>query len=296
MVSDPSGAAAIEEYLEKQTATKQFFKRLIRNKLAMTGGIIFLVLILLSILAPLIAPYDFLEIDPANKYQGPSLAHLFGTDEYGRDIFSRVIYGGRWSITLGVAGTLFSTLGAIIVGSLAGYFGGILDTIIMRIIDIMQCIPPILITIMISTILGPGLFNTVIAMGFGGIWGGARMLRGQILAVRNAEYVEAARATNDHPAKIIVKYILPNSIQSTIIGACSGIGGTIMSAAGLSFLGLGIQPPTPEWGAMLSSGRLVMRYHPEMLLAPIIAIAITVLSVSLFGDGLRDAMDPRMNE
>jgi peptide/nickel transport system permease protein len=288
--------AVSEEYFEKQTPTKEFLKRLAKNKLALTGGIIFLVLVLISIFADKIAPYDYMAIDTANKFARPSLEHLFGTDEYGRDIFSRVVYGGRWSLTLGIAGSLFSTVFAIIVGSIAGYFGGIVDTVIMRIIDILQCIPPILLTICISTVLGPGLFNTVIAMGFGGIWGGARMLRGQILTVRGQEYVEAAKATNVSQFKIIVKYVLPNSIQSTIVGACSGIGGTIMSAAGLSFLGLGVQPPTPEWGAMLSSGRLYLRYYPNMLLAPIAAIAITVLSISLFGDGLRDAMDPRLNE
>jgi peptide/nickel transport system permease protein len=288
--------AVSEEYFEKQTPTKEFLKRLAKNKLALTGGIIFLVLVLISIFADKIAPYDYMAIDTANKFARPSLEHLFGTDEYGRDIFSRVVYGGRWSLTLGIAGSLFSTFFAIIVGSIAGYFGGIVDTVIMRIIDILQCIPPILLTICISTVLGPGLFNTVIAMGFGGIWGGARMLRGQILTVRGQEYVEAAKATNVSQFKIIVKYVLPNSIQSTIVGACSGIGGTIMSAAGLSFLGLGVQPPTPEWGAMLSSGRLYLRYYPNMLLAPIAAIAITVLSISLFGDGLRDAMDPRLNE
>jgi peptide/nickel transport system permease protein len=288
--------AVSEEYFEKQTPTKEFLKRLAKNKLALTGGIIFLALVLISIFADKIAPYDYMAIDTANKFARPSLEHLFGTDEYGRDIFSRVVYGGRWSLTLGIAGSLFSTFFAIIVGSIAGYFGGIVDTVIMRIIDILQCIPPILLTICISTVLGPGLFNTVIAMGFGGIWGGARMLRGQILTVRGQEYVEAAKATNVSQFKIIVKYVLPNSIQSTIVGACSGIGGTIMSAAGLSFLGLGVQPPTPEWGAMLSSGRLYLRYYPNMLLAPIAAIAITVLSISLFGDGLRDAMDPRLNE
>ena len=285
-----------DEYFEKQSSTKVFFKRLVSNKLALTGGIIFLILCLISIFAKYIAPYDYWEMDTAHKFMRPCAEHLFGTDEYGRDIFSRVVYGGRWSLTLGVAASLFGTFFAIIVGSIAGYFGGLVDSIIMRIIDILQCIPPILLTICISTVLGPGLVNTIIAMGFGGIWGGARMLRGQILAVRKQEYVEAAHATNVSQFKIIMKYILPNSIQSTIIGACSGIGGTIMSAAGLSFLGLGVQPPLPEWGAMLSSGRLYLRYYPNMLIAPIAAIAITVLSISLFGDGLRDALDPRLNE
>lgn len=288
--------AAVGETIKKQSSTKEFLKRLAKNKLALTGGIIFFLLCLTAIFADQIAPYDYWTMDPANAFLRPCAEHWFGTDEYGRDIFSRVVYGGRWSLTLGVAGSLFSTVFAIIVGSIAGYFGGIIDSTIMRFIDILQCIPQILLTICISTVLGPGLVNTVIAMGFGGIWGGARMLRGQILAVRKQEYVEASKATKNSNFRTIVKYILPNSIQSTIVGCCTGIGGTIMGAAGLSFLGLGVQPPTPEWGAMLSSGRLYLRYYPNMLVAPILAIALTVLSISLFGDGLRDAMDPRLKE
>jgi len=184
----------------------------------------------------------------------------------------------------------------VIIGSIAGYFGGRVDNLIMRFIDIIQCIPGILLTICISAVLGAGFANTVWAMSFGGIWGSARMLRGQILAVRRLEYVEGAKATNNSSLRIITKYILPNSIQPTIISACMGIGGTIMGASGLSFLGLGVQPPVPEWGAMLNEGRTYLRYYPNMLIAPCIMIALTILSISLFGDGLRDAMDPRLRD
>lgn len=288
--------AVRDEEAVKPSSTKEFFKRLAKNKLAVTGGIIFLILCLIAIFADQIAPYDYWYMDASSKFLRPSAEHLFGTDNYGRDIFSRVVYGGRWSLTLGIGGSLFSTFFAIIVGSIAGYFGGRVDNIIMRFIDVLQCIPGILLTICLSTVLGPGLVNTIIAMGFGGIWGGARMLRGQILTVRRQEYAEAARATNCSTFTIITKYILPNSIQPLIVGACSGIGGTIMGAAGLSFLGLGVQPPLPEWGAMLSDGRLQLRYYPNMLTAPMIMIALTVLSITLFGDGLRDAMDPRMKD
>lgn len=281
---------------KKTSNFREFLKRLMKNKLALTGGVIFLILCLIAIFADIIAPYDYWTIDMANKYARPSMEHLLGTDQYGRDIFSRVVYGGRWSLTLGIGGSVFSTFFAIIVGSIAGYFGGHIDNAIMRFIDILQCIPGILLTVCISTVLGPGLFNTIIAMGFGGIWGGARMLRGQILTVRTQEYAEAARATNCSSFQIITKYILPNSIQATVVGACSGIGGTIMGAAGLSFLGLGVQPPNPEWGAMLADGRLYLRYYPNMLVAPIVMIALTVLSITLFGDGLRDALDPRLKD
>lgn len=281
---------------KKETTFKMTLQRLSKNQLAMIGGIIFLLLVLMSIFAPLLAPYDWSAVDPANKFMKPCAEHLFGTDQYGRDIFSRVLYGGRWSLSLGMASTLVSTTCGVIVGSIAGYFGGIVDRIIMRIIDMMQCIPGMLLTICISVALGSGVVNTVIAMSFGGIWGTARMLRGQILTVRTSEYVEAAKATNNSSFRTIMKYVLPNSIQQTIIGACMGIGGSISAISGLSFLGLGVQPPLPEWGAMLSDGRNYLRYYPNMLWAPCLVIALTILSISFFGDGLRDALDPRMKE
>ena len=281
---------------KKQTQFRMVVGRLVRNRLAMAGGIIFAVVCLTAIFAPLIAPYSYSEIDTAHKYLQPSAEHLFGTDQYGRDIFSRVIYGGRWSLTLGLAGTLTSTIFGIILGSVAGYFGGKVDSVIMRFIEVVQCIPHILLTICISVLLGSGFVNTVIALSFGGIWGTARMLRGQIMQVRGSEFVEAAKATNCGNFRIILKYVLPNSIQQTIIGACMSVGATIMSASGLSFLGLGVQPPYPEWGAMLSDARPYLRYYPGMIIAPCAMIAITILAITLFGDGVRDAMDPRMKD
>jgi len=280
---------------QKMTSAKVFWNRILHNRLAMFGGIVFLLIVLLSVFANFIAPYEYMAIDPANKFMMPCAEHLFGTDQYGRDIFSRVIYGGRWSLTLGLVTTIISTIGAIIVGSIAGYFGGTVDAVIMRIIDVIQCVPGSLLTIIIATMLGSGLLNTCLALSFGAIWGGARLLRGQILTVRNQEYVEAARATNVKPFRIIIRYVLPNSIQPLIINACMSIGGTIMSASGLSFLGIGIQPPLPEWGAMLNDSLSSFRHYPYLMVAPLIFISLTVLSISLFGDGLRDALDPRMN-
>ncbi len=281
---------------KKETQLSMILHRLMKNKLALTGGIIFLCLCLISLFAPLIAPYDWSAVDPVHKLMHPSAQHIFGTDQFGRDIFSRIVYGGRYSLTLGVASTLFSTLLGVVVGSIAGYFGGAVDRLIMRFIDMIQCVPGMLLTICISVALGSGIVNTVIAMSFGGIWGTARMLRGQILTVRTSEYVEAAKATNNSSFRTIVKYVLPNSIQQTVISACMGIGGAISGISGLSFLGLGVQPPLPEWGAMLSDGRNYLRYYPNMLWAPCIVIALTILSISFFGDGLRDAMDPRMKD
>lgn len=281
---------------KKESTFKMTLSRLVHNKMALISGIVFLLLCLIAIFAPLIAPYDYYTVDTTKTFIKPCAEHLLGTDQFGRDIFSRVVYGGRWSLTLGVASSLVSTVLGIIVGSIAGYFGDVVDTVVMRIIDVVQCIPGILLTICISVLLGSGLVNTVIAMSFGGIWGTARMLRGQILTVRESEYVEAARATNNPSFRTILKYVLPNSIQQTIIQACLGVGGSISMISGLSFLGLGIQPPIPEWGAMLNDGRMYMRYYPNMLIAPCVMIALTILSISLFGDGLRDAMDPRMKD
>lgn len=293
-------AAPVDAHLPdpetNETPMRMVLKRLAANKLALTGGILFLILCLIAIFAPLIAPYEYDAIDTAHKFMRPCAEHWLGTDQYGRDIFSRIIYGGRWSLTLGMASTLFSNLLGILVGAAAGYFGGKVDMVIMRICDIMQCIPGILLTICVSVALGSGIVNTVIAMSIGGIWRTARMLRGQILMVRESEYVEAAKATNNSSFRTILKYVLPNSIQQTIISACMGIGGSITQISGLSFLGLGVQPPLPEWGAMLSDGRLYMRYYPAMLIGPCVMIALTVLSISLFGDGLRDALDPRMKD
>ncbi len=282
--------------LKKDTPLRMTLRRLAENKLALTGGIVFLLLCLMAIFAPLLAPYDYLAIDPPNQFLRPCAEHWLGTDQYGRDILSRLIWGARWSLSLGVASTLLSNILGIVVGSVAGYFGGKVDLVIMRITDIMQCIPGTLLTICLSVALGSGIVNTVIAMSIGGIWGTARMLRGQILTVRKSEYVEAAKATNNKSLRTIVKYVLPNSIQQTIISACMGIGGSISAISGLSFLGLGVQPPLPEWGAMLSDGRNYMRYYPNMLIAPCVMIALTILAISLFGDGLRDALDPRMKD
>ena len=280
----------------KETNFTMIMRRLVKNKLAMTGGIIFLLLCLMAIFAPLIAPYGYSEVDTLNTYARPSLEHLFGTDQYGRDIFSRVVHGSRWSLTMGISAALVSFAGGSIIGVIAGYFGGWVDAVVMRIIDIVQSIPNILLTICIATALGNSFFNTVLAMSFSSMWGIVRLIRGQTLRVRTEQYAEAAIATNNPNLRIILKHILPNAIQPAIINTCMSIGATIALASSLSFIGLGIQPPYPEWGAMLNDGRLYMRYYPFMLVAPGLMITLTVLSISFLGDGLRDAMDPRLKK
>ena len=275
-IAKPPVQNITDEEIKKQSQFKEFLKRLASNKLALTGGIVFALICLSAIFANVIAPYGYLDVDPANKYLPISLSHLMGTDQYGRDIFSRVIYGGRWSLTLGLASTVLSTFLGIIVGSIAGYFGGKVDNVIMRFIDVVQCVPGILLTICIATVLGNTFPGTIFAMSFGGIWGTARMLRGQILTVRKQEYVEAAKSTNNTTLRIIFKHVLPNAIQPIIINACMGVGGSIMGASSLSFLGLGVQPPLPEWGAMLNDSRAVMRYFPNVMIAPLIMISLAV--------------------
>ncbi len=281
---------------KKDTSTKMFFRKLFHRPLAMAGAVTLIVIILLAVFADVIAPYDWATIDTENKFARPSFEHLLGTDQYGRDIFSRLIYGGRWSLTLGIASTAISSVLGIIVGAIAGYCGGAVDSIIMRIIDVLQCIPGTLMTLCIACVLGTGLFNTILAMSFQGIWSTARFLRGNILSVREQEYVEAAKATNVSSFKTVLHYILPNSIQPTLLQICMGIGGACTAAAGLAFLGLGVQAPYPEWGAMLNEGRSYLRYYPNMLLGPVIMLALLVLATNFLGDGIRDAMDPRMAE
>jgi peptide/nickel transport system permease protein len=271
-------------------------KRLSKNKIAMTGLVIILILFLLAILSPWIMPYKYDAMNMLERFQGPSLQHLCGTDDMGRDIFSRLLYGARASLSLGFLATIISTFVGMVIGSIVGYFGGIVDTIIMRLVDILQAIPGILLAIAISACLGSGFMNTVIALSIGGIPMTVRLLRGSIMGVRKMEYLEAAQTINCSVPRTIIKHILPNSISPIIVSVTMGIGNTILMAASLSYIGLGVQPPTPEWGAMLSAARTYMRDYPHMVLFPGIAIALVVLSLNMLGDGLRDALDPKLKQ
>lgn len=279
---------------KKESMWAQVFKRLLKNPSATFGLTVLAILILLAILAPYITRYTYEEMDLMALNATPSLKHLCGTDSLGRDCLSRLLYGGRFSLGLGIISALSSTVVAIIFGSMAGYFGGAVDNIIMRICDILQSIPGMLLSIIISATLGVGFVNTIIALSVGGIAGGIRLLRGQILGIRKEEYLEAATTVNCSAARIMFRHILPNALSSTIVGVTMGMGNTIMVAASLSYIGLGVQPPDPEWGAMLSSGRDVFRKYPHIMLFPGLFIFITVLCFNLFGDGLRDAMDPKL--
>lgn len=268
--------------------------RLKRNHLAMVGLVIIVVMIILALLAPYISPYPYEAADFKNRYATPSAEHWFGTDELGRDIFSRLLYGSRYSLRIGLISVAISAIGGIFFGALAGYFGGAVDNIIMRLLDVLQAMPGIVLAIAISAALGPGLTNSVIALSISSIPGYARMTRASILNVRKMEYLEAATSINCSNARIIWKHVLPNALSPLIVQATMGIAGAIMGAAMLSFIGLGVQPPTPEWGAMLSAGRNYLRDYPHLCIFPGIMIMMAVLSLNMLGDGLRDALDPKL--
>lgn len=296
-----NGAAAAANTTTKVRKRKEsqfslVMKRLSKNRLAMAGLVIILILFLLAIFSPWIMPYPYEEMNMAERFASPSLKHLCGTDEMGRDIFSRLLYGARASLSLGFLATIISTVIGMIIGSIVGYFGGAVDTVVMRLVDILQAIPGILLAIAISACLGSGFTNTIIALSIGGIPMTGRLLRGSIMGVRKMEYLEAAQTINCSVPRTIMKHILPNSISPIIVSVTMGIGNTILMAASLSYIGLGVQPPTPEWGAMLSAARTYMRDYPHMVLFPGLAIALVVLSLNMLGDGLRDALDPKLKK
>ena len=272
------------------------WRRLKKNKLATVGLVIIVLMIVLAVLAPLIMPYPVDAVNLKNKLKLPSADHWFGTDELGRDIFSRLLFGARYSLQIGILGVLISASGGILLGSIAGYYGGTTDNLIMRLMDVLQAMPGIVLAIAISATLGPGLTNCIIALSISAIPNYARMTRASILNVRKMEYLEAATSINCSSARIITKHVLPNAFSPLIVQSTMGIAGTIMGAAMLSFIGLGVQPPTPEWGAMLSAGRNYLRDYPHLCIFPGVTIMIAVLSLNMLGDGLRDALDPKLKD
>lgn len=280
----------------KEGQLKQVFKRLIKNRTAMVGLAVLIIIVFVSIFANFLSPYDPEAFSPREAFQGSSLAHPLGCDQYGRDMLSRLFYGGRNSLLLGFLAAAASAVIGLVLGTLAGYFGGWVDNLIMRFLDVLQAIPGMLLSICIATALGNGFFNTIIALSIGGVAGITRMLRARILSERKCEYLEAASSINCSTTRIMFKHLLPNTVSPVIVNITMGIGATIMQAAGLSYIGLGVPVGTPEWGAMLSAGRSFMQSAPHLLLWPGVFIAVTVLAVNMLGDGLRDAMDPRLKK
>lgn len=272
------------------------WRRLRKNKLAMVGIAILVLLVFCALFANFLAPYNPTAPDPINAYQLPSGAHFFGTDEYGRDVFSRCIYGTRISLVVGFIAVGFSIVAGVLLGSVAGYFGGLADNGIMRVMDVLMSIPQMLLAISISAALGSGLFNLMLAVGIANTPSYARIVRASVLSVKDQEYVEAAKAIGTNDFLIIIKHVLPNCMAPIIVQATAGVALAILTAAGLSFLGLGIQPPTPEWGSMLSSGRYYIRDNWNMTVFPGLCIAATIFSLNVLGDGLRDALDPKLRD
>lgn len=266
-----------------------------RNRSAMTGIVILVVLLLSAIFAPQLAPYDPVKMDFRARLAAPSADHWFGTNEFGRDIFSMILYGGRTSILVGVVSVAFALVAGVILGVLAGYFSK-LDNIIMRFTDIWLAFPTFLLAIAIVAILGPGLTNAMIAVGVASTPQYIRVVRGAVLALKEQEYIAAAKALGARSGRIILNHVLPNVVAPIIVLSTLQFGTAILSAAGLSFLGLGVQPPTPEWGAMAYASRSYIRQAWWLGLFPGLAILLMVLGFNLLGDGLRDVLDPRMKQ
>ena len=279
-----------------RSTTKEVIERLFRNKAAVVGLVLFILIVLVGIFAPLISPHDPYDMDFINMLAGPSKEHPLGCDDLGRDILARIIYGTRYSVGLALITITVSAIVGTILGALAGYFGGWVDTLIMRTIEILQSIPSLLLSVAISILLGTGFINTIIALSVTASMANARIMRGSVMSILHQEYLEAAEALNCPKYKIILKHVLPNSFSPLIVRSTQGMASAIMNASTLSFIGLGILPPTPEWGAMLSGARKFIRDYPHLVLFPGLAIVITVFSLSMLGDGLRDALDPKMKD
>lgn len=272
----------------------QILRRMGRNRRAMIGLAILLLIALSAIFAPLLATHDPTAQVLSSRLTKPGADYWLGADDLGRDIFSRILYGGRISLRIGFISVGIALALGGTVGMAAAYYGGHMDNILMRIVDVMQAIPALLLAIAIVTSLGPGLTNVMIAVGIGNMPAYARVIRAAVLSIRELDYVEAARAAGAPDSRIMWKHILPNSLAPIIVQVTLGLANAILAAAGLSFLGLGAQPPTPEWGAMLSQARAFILLAHHVVTFPGLAILVTVLSLNLVGDGLRDALDPRL--
>lgn len=280
--------------IKKEGLFTQTWNGLKKNRLAIFGLALIVILILIAAFADFIAPYGVDEQDLTRKFMKPCGEHLFGTDEFGRDIFSRIVYGSRYSLMIGaVAATLSAVIG-MLVGSLAGFYGGRADNILMRFIDIMLAIPSTLLGISIVAALGNGIRNVIIAVAIGAVPAYARIVRASILSVKEQEYIEAARSIGASDYRIIMKHILPNCLAPIIVQITMSVAKAILEASALSFIGLGVQPPSAEWGAMLSAGRAYIRKAWWIVTFPGVAIAMIIFGLNLFGDGLRDALDPRL--
>ncbi len=282
----------------KRTRGQEIWYQFKKNKGAVAALIVFVLFIAIAIFAQFYYDYDedIVNMNPMQTLQAPSRAHPFGTDHMGRDVFARVFYGARYSLVISLTTVLISTFFGILLGSIAGYYGGVTESFLMRLVDIFTMIPSLLLTIILVSVLGVSIPNLVIALSIGGIPSMARVVRAAVLPIRNSEYVESARSLGVSDLLIILTHVLPNCLSPIIVNMTIRVGTTIISTATYSFLGLGVPTPTPEWGAMLSDGRAYMRDHANLILAPGFAIMVTALCCNLIGDGLRDALDPKLRK
>ena len=283
---------------KKRSMTVEVCQRLARNKMAMLGLAILVVLVLCAVFADAIADYETKVVaqNIANRLKGPSAEHWFGTDEFGRDIFARIIHGSRVSLVVGLISVSVSLILGGILGAFAGFYGGRVDNVIMRVMDIFLAVPSTLLAMTIVAALGSSLVNVMLAIGVSGIPTYARIVRAAVMSVKDQEFVEASRAIGATNVTTIFREIIPNCLAPIIVQATLSVAGAILSTASLSFIGLGVQPPDPEWGAMLSGGRNFLRDAVHLTLFPGLAIVITILALNLLGDGLRDALDPRLKQ
>ena len=287
-------SAGVTRSKKKTSQLKEIWRRYRKNKAAVLGLVILVFILGIALFADLIVPYSkCIEQVGADRLQGPSLTHFFGTDEYGRDLFARVVHGSRFSLFIGVATSLMALVFGAILGASAGYFGGVVDNVICRIIDVFACVPPILLSLAVVAALGTNLRNLIIASC---IPGNVRLIRSLVLTVAEQDYVEAARSYGTSTPRILFRYVLPNAMGPIIVNTTMSISDMILSAAGLSFIGMGIQPPSPEWGALLSNAQTYLFTAPYMLVFPGIFIILSSLAFNLVGDGLTDALDPKLKD
>ncbi len=286
-----AGATRVER---DRSPGREAGRRLRKNRAAMVGLVVIALLLAIGLLAPVLAPYSYYETSLGDRILPPSAAHWLGTDDLGRDVLSRILFGARISLLIGVLSVGISLAIGLPLGAVAGYVGGVVDSVIMRVMDVMLAFPSFLLAVMIAGILGPSLTNAMIAIGIVQVPRYVRILRASVLSVKAEPYVEAASALGVPSGRILARHVVPNCLAPLIVQSTLGVASAILEAAGLSFLGLGAQPPSPEWGAMLASGRNLLQVAPWVVTYPGVAILVAVLGFNLFGDGLRDALDPRL--
>ena len=280
----------------RRARARRVLSTILHTRRALVGLILVLSMVIVSVLAPIFAPYDPVIPDHGPQFTPPGRDFPFGTDDFGRDMLSRVIWGGRKALVISVAAVLLAVMAGGVLGLVAGFVGRKVDQLIMRLVDILQAIPWLVLALMVAAFLGPGVWNVIVALALPGIPGYARLVRSSVLEVREQDYVTAARAIGDGPVSIMVRQVLANSFVPVLVVMTLGFGGTLIAEAGLSFVGLGTQPPEPSWGRMLSESRSFIRVAPWTVVFPGLAISWGVIGFNILGDGLRDALDPRMRD